>query len=103
QGVKHASSLAVLQGGSDGLLSVREAAEGLGICTATIYGLCADGARTHPDPECDPDRASRPGGVRRGEAGERDAGRVTRGALPAGTATDCVTRCLRNRTDCATR
>ena len=44
---EHAARLAVLQGGSDGLLSVRQAAERLGLCTATIYGLCADGALAH--------------------------------------------------------
>ena len=32
---------------SDGLLSVRQAAEQLGLCTATVYGLCADGSRAH--------------------------------------------------------
>jgi excisionase family DNA binding protein len=42
-----AERLAVLQGGKDGLLSVREAAEQLGPCTATVYGLCADGALPH--------------------------------------------------------
>jgi excisionase family DNA binding protein len=39
--------LEVLHGGRDGLLSVRDAAEQLGLCTATIYGLCADGALPH--------------------------------------------------------
>jgi excisionase family DNA binding protein len=39
--------LAVPQGGGDRLLSVREAARQLGLCTATIYGLCADGALPH--------------------------------------------------------
>ncbi len=39
--------LAVLRGGRDGLLSVREAAEQLGLCTATVYGLCADKALPH--------------------------------------------------------
>jgi excisionase family DNA binding protein len=29
------------------LLSVRQAAERLGLCTATVYGLCADGALAH--------------------------------------------------------
>ena len=42
-----AARLEVLRGGKDGLLSVREAAEHLGLCTATIYGLCADGALPH--------------------------------------------------------
>jgi excisionase family DNA binding protein len=37
----------VLRGGKDGLLSVREAAEQLGLCTATVYGLCANGALPH--------------------------------------------------------
>ena len=39
--------LEVLRGRKDGLLSVREAAEQLGLCTATLYGLCADGALPH--------------------------------------------------------
>ena len=39
--------LGVLRGGRDGLLSVREAAEQLGLCTATVYGLCADKALPH--------------------------------------------------------
>jgi excisionase family DNA binding protein len=39
--------LEVLRGGRDGLLSVREAAEQLGLCTATVYGLCAEGALPH--------------------------------------------------------
>jgi excisionase family DNA binding protein len=39
--------LAVLAGGNDRLLSVREAAERLGLCTATVYGLCAEGALPH--------------------------------------------------------
>ena len=42
-----AARLAVLQGGKDRLLSVREAAEQLGLCTATDYGLCAEGALPH--------------------------------------------------------
>ena len=42
-----AARLAVLKGGSDGLLSVRQAAEQLGLCTATVYGLCAEGALAH--------------------------------------------------------
>jgi excisionase family DNA binding protein len=29
------------------LLSVRQAAEQLGLCTATVYGLCADGSLAH--------------------------------------------------------
>jgi excisionase family DNA binding protein len=33
-----------MRGGKDGLLSVREVAEQLGLCTATVYGLCAEGA-----------------------------------------------------------
>jgi hypothetical protein len=33
--------LRVLRGGSDGLLSVRDVAEELGVCTATVYRLCA--------------------------------------------------------------
>jgi excisionase family DNA binding protein len=37
----------VIQGGADRLLTVREAAEQLGLCTATVYGLCADGALPH--------------------------------------------------------
>ena len=44
---EHAARLAVLQGGGDRLLSVREAARQLGLCKATIYGLCADGALPH--------------------------------------------------------
>jgi len=49
-----AARLEVLRGGKDGLLSVREAAEQLGLCTATVYGLCAKGrAAAHPDSECD--------------------------------------------------
>ena len=39
--------LEVLAGGEDRLLSVREAAEQLGLCTATVYGLCAEGALPH--------------------------------------------------------
>jgi excisionase family DNA binding protein len=39
--------LAVLRGGRDGLMSVREAAEHLGLCTATVYGLCADETLPH--------------------------------------------------------
>jgi excisionase family DNA binding protein len=42
-----AARLEVLRGGKDGLLSVRKAAEQLGLCTATVYGLCADGALPH--------------------------------------------------------
>ena len=42
-----AARLAVLAGGKDRLLSVREAAEQLGLCTATLYGLCAEGALPH--------------------------------------------------------
>jgi len=42
-----AARLGLLQGGNDGLLSVREAAEQLGLCTATVYDLCADGALAH--------------------------------------------------------
>lgn len=37
----------VMQPGRAGLLSVREAAGQLGLCTATVYGLCADGAVPH--------------------------------------------------------
>jgi len=36
-----------MRGGKDGLLSVREVAEQLGLCTATVYGLCAEGALAH--------------------------------------------------------
>ena len=43
----HAARLAVLRGGRDGLMSVREAAEHLGLCTATVYGLCADKTLPH--------------------------------------------------------
>jgi excisionase family DNA binding protein len=39
--------LEVLRGGKDGLLSVREAAARLGLCTATVYGLCSEGALPH--------------------------------------------------------
>ena len=39
--------LSVLEGGRDRLLNVREAAEQLGLCTATVYGLCAEGALPH--------------------------------------------------------
>jgi excisionase family DNA binding protein len=42
-----AARLAVLAGGRDKLLSVREAAEQIGLCTATVYGLCAEGALPH--------------------------------------------------------
>ena len=42
-----AARLEVLKGGGDRLLSVRQAAEQLGLCTATVYGLCADGALAH--------------------------------------------------------
>jgi len=42
-----AARLAVLTGARDRLLSVREAAERLGLCTATVYGLCAEGALPH--------------------------------------------------------
>ena len=34
-------------GTETGLLSVREAAEQLGLCTATVYGLCAENALPH--------------------------------------------------------
>jgi excisionase family DNA binding protein len=37
----------VLRGGRDRLMGVREAAEHLGLCAATVYGLCADKARPH--------------------------------------------------------
>jgi excisionase family DNA binding protein len=37
----------VLAGGKDRLLSVRAAAEQLGLCTATVYGLCAEGTLPH--------------------------------------------------------
>jgi excisionase family DNA binding protein len=43
----HAARIAVLRGGRDGLMSVREAAEHLGLCTATVYGLCADRTMPH--------------------------------------------------------
>jgi len=36
-----------MRGGKDGLLSVREVAEQLGLCTATVYGLCGEGALAH--------------------------------------------------------
>ncbi len=39
--------LAAYEGGEDRLLSVREVAARLGLCTATVYGLCADGALPH--------------------------------------------------------
>ena len=39
--------LEVLQPGRAGLLSVREAAGQLCLCTATVYGLCAEGALPH--------------------------------------------------------
>jgi excisionase family DNA binding protein len=39
--------LRVLRGGRDGLLSVRDVAEELGVCTATVYRLCADGQLAH--------------------------------------------------------
>ena len=39
--------LEVPRGGKDGLLSVREAAEQLGLCPATVYGLCAERALPH--------------------------------------------------------
>jgi excisionase family DNA binding protein len=39
--------LEVLRGGKDGLMSVREAAQQLGLCTATVYGLCAEGPLPH--------------------------------------------------------
>ena len=42
-----ATRLEILRGGKDGLLSVRKAAEQLGLCTATVYGLCAEGALRH--------------------------------------------------------
>ncbi|HXU04717.1 MAG TPA: helix-turn-helix domain-containing protein [Polyangia bacterium] len=44
---RRAARLEVLKGGGDRLLSVSEVAEKLGLCTATIYGLCADGALPH--------------------------------------------------------
>jgi len=37
----------VMRGRRDRLLSVKEAAEELGLCTATLYGLCAEGALPH--------------------------------------------------------
>jgi excisionase family DNA binding protein len=42
-----AARVEVLRGGKDGLMSVRDTAEQLGLCTATVYGLCADGALPH--------------------------------------------------------
>jgi len=45
--VAPASPLQGLRGAKDGLLSVREAAQQLGLWSATVYGLCADGALTH--------------------------------------------------------
>ncbi len=39
--------LEVLRAGKDGLLSVREAAEQLGLSRATVYRLCADSALPH--------------------------------------------------------
>ena len=44
---EHEARLDVLKSGDDRLLSVRQAAAQLGLCTATIYGLCADGALAH--------------------------------------------------------
>ena len=35
------------RGGSEALLSVKEVARELGIATATVYGLCAEGRLTH--------------------------------------------------------
>ena len=37
----------VIQGAADRLLTVREAADQLGLSTATVYGLCTDGSLTH--------------------------------------------------------
>jgi excisionase family DNA binding protein len=39
--------LQLLRGGRDGLLSVREVAQELGVCTATVYRLCAEGQLAH--------------------------------------------------------
>jgi excisionase family DNA binding protein len=39
--------LGLIRGGVDRLLSVREAAEQLGLCTATVYSLCAAGVLAH--------------------------------------------------------
>ena len=44
---EQAARLEVLRSVDDRLLSVRQAAEQLGLCAATIYGLCAEGALPH--------------------------------------------------------
>ncbi|MEK7703648.1 MAG: helix-turn-helix domain-containing protein [Myxococcota bacterium] len=38
---------AALRGGADHLLSVRQVAERLGVCTATVYKLCDRGDLAH--------------------------------------------------------
>ena len=47
QGPAPARRLRVLPGGAERLLNVREVAERLGVCTATIYGLCERGELPH--------------------------------------------------------
>jgi len=42
-----AARLEVIGGEKDGLLSVREAAQQFGLCTAAVYGLCAVSALPH--------------------------------------------------------
>ncbi|MEJ7570210.1 MAG: helix-turn-helix domain-containing protein [Gaiellaceae bacterium] len=39
--------LRVIDGGRDGLLTVRDVAAQLGVCTATVYALCARGELGH--------------------------------------------------------
>lgn len=39
--------LEVLRGGARDLLSAREVAQRLGVCTATVYKLCERGELTH--------------------------------------------------------
>lgn len=43
----HPRSVRVLPGGRDWLLTVREVAERLGVCTATVYSLCERGELAH--------------------------------------------------------
>jgi excisionase family DNA binding protein len=47
QGPAPTRRLRVLPGGAERLLTVREVAERLGVCTATVYGLCTRGELPH--------------------------------------------------------
>jgi excisionase family DNA binding protein len=47
QGLQRKGGLRVVEGGRDRLLSVREVAGRLGVCTASVYALCARGELRH--------------------------------------------------------